>query len=121
MTDVKFFWNGHNGIKTVSSDTIESTPRILSYDNITLDSADKVSSAFNTADRPMKNDTKCQYTKPSIRRAVLLNFFCGTCSTRIPWKSLTLHSPHTFQRIGCFATCSCTILKCGVVVSTTTS
>lgn len=70
---------------------------------------------------PMKNDTICQSINPSNRSIVLLHFFCGTCSTVIPLNLLTLQKPHTFQCIGCFSTCSGTMLKCGVVVSATTS
>ena len=43
--------NGHDGIRIASSDTIERTLRKLSCDNITYENTDKVSYAFNTADR----------------------------------------------------------------------
>lgn len=51
VMDVKSFWNGHDGIRIASSDTIERTLRKLSFDNITYENTDKVSYAFNTADR----------------------------------------------------------------------
>lgn len=51
VMDVKSFWNGHDGIRIASSDTIERTLRKLSCDNITYENTDKVSYAFNTADR----------------------------------------------------------------------
>ena len=43
VMDVKSFWNGHDGIRIASSDTIERTLRKLSCDNITYENTDKVS------------------------------------------------------------------------------
>ena len=51
VMEVKSFWNGHDGIRIASSDTIERTLRKLSCDNITYENADKVSYSFNTANR----------------------------------------------------------------------